>query len=226
MRLRLRLEHILSIVILGAVALGVGSNIKQQMDIDHSKLPLKLEQSKGFQRWITNMKNKDVEINADEFKLLEETEIFNSKWTKVYSSDDETAVAALNQTLAEAEEDKTKGIVFSPSKREILDYRPIVRGAYDPLSVRFYGQKDDKIIETRVAGCFNRENCYFDRAFFLDNDVMGVSEISLAEKVPCDINTVCKYTYKMHLIDFKNNNKAVYGSEVKELNLSQLIPRL
>ena len=65
------------------VTMGVTSNIMQQKAVDRSKLPTKIEQSKGFQRWITNLKNKDLKTEADEFRLQEEVELYNSKWTNV-----------------------------------------------------------------------------------------------------------------------------------------------
>ncbi|PIS22210.1 hypothetical protein COT50_03135, partial [candidate division WWE3 bacterium CG08_land_8_20_14_0_20_41_10] len=52
----------LVLTIAGATAV----NYKQDKDVDRTKIPSKLELSKSFQKWITNLKNKDLIIEADE----------------------------------------------------------------------------------------------------------------------------------------------------------------
>ena len=59
--------------------LGVYSNVIEQKSIDMSKIPEKVEESNWFQRWITNIKNKEIDISADGFELKEENEIYNTK---------------------------------------------------------------------------------------------------------------------------------------------------
>jgi len=73
-------------------------------------------------------------------------------------------------------------VIFSPSKRIYLDYRNISREGYKPNEVHLYGLKEDKIIDARILECVNDKNCYFDRAYFLDNDVFVVHEMSLANQ--------------------------------------------
>lgn len=212
------------------VVLGVYSNIREQRAVDHSKIPQKVELSRGFQRWITNLKNKGLEVMADEFKLKEENEIYNTKWIKVYSIDDPEKKAEYEELLKASVD--VKKIVFSPSEREIIDFRNEIRGDYKANEVRFYGQKEDKIIDSRIVDCSIRANCYFDRAYFLDNDVFVVSEFSRNinkgdEQLPvCSVNNVCTYTIKVHVVDLIKNSRYVYESEPFEAVLSKLIPQL
>lgn len=220
---------LIGIVIL-LVVLGVYSNIKEQRAIDHSKIPQKVELSRGFQRWITNLKNKGLEVMADEFKLKEENEIYNTKWIKVYSIDDPVRKAEYDELLKSSV--GVKKIVFSPSEREVVDYRNEIRADYKANEVRFYGQKEDKIIDSRIVDCSTRANCYFDRAYFLDNDVFVISEFSRNirkgdEQVPvCTVNDICTYTIKLHVVDLIKNSRYVYESEPFEAVLSELIPQL
>ena len=133
-------------------------NIQEQRAVDRSKIPEKGEAGKGFQKWITNLKNKDFVIEADEFRLVEENDLEILKYTYEKHKD-------------------IKGVVFSPSGEEFVDYRNIERYGYQTYEVRLYGLKEDKIIDARILDCSPKANCYFDRAYFLDNDVFVISEI-------------------------------------------------
>ena len=217
-------------LIFGLIGAGVYSNIMEQKSVDHSKIPAKVEDDSAFQRWITNLKNKDIEISADDFKLLEKVEIYNTKWMKVYSIEDP---ARKEEFLNNLESHKnTAKIVYSPSEREYLDYRNIERDGYLPNEVHFYGQKEDKIIDARILDCSARNNCYFDRAYFLSNDVFVVTEVSrnVDKKdltvATCAITEVCTYTFKLHLIDLINNSRLVYESKPFDTVLLDLIPNL
>jgi len=228
--IRNNLDKIAVGLILLLTAAGVYSNILQHKAVDQSKLPEKVEENRGFQRWITNLKNKEMDIEADEFRLKEENEIYNTKWMKVYSVDDESAKKAYEETLEEMKD--IKKVIFSPSEREFLDYREIERDDYKPNEVRFYGQKDDKIIDARVVDCSTRGNCYFDRAFFLDNDLFVVTEISRTidkrdqDAPDCLVEEKCEYSFKLHLIDLINNQRLVYESEPFTAILAELKPEL
>jgi hypothetical protein len=212
------------------IGLGVYSNIRQDNAKDRSKLPAKVEESRQFQRWITNLRNKDLVIEADGFNLDEEVEIYNTKWMKVYSAEDEDRKKELADSI-EANK-TTEKIVFSPSEREYLDFRNIERDGYLPNEVRFYGQKEDKIIDARILDCSTRNNCYFDRAYFLSNDLFVITEISRnVDKrdltVPvCAPTEMCTYTFKLHLIDLINNSRLVYESQPFDTVLLDLIPQL
>jgi len=233
----IKLDYIIISLIFILIGLGVYSNITEQAAVDNSKLPSKVEDDRNFQRWITNLKNKDLIIDADEFNLKEETEIYNTKWIKVASIEEEGKQEEFNQTI---EKNKNiKQIVYSPSEREFLDYRHSIRDTispnsdfYQPNEVRFYGQKEDKIIEARILDCSLRANCYFDRAYFLSNDVFVITEFSRnidkkdTTTPECPINQTCTYTIKLHLIDLVNNSKYTYESKTLELNLEKMIPEL
>jgi hypothetical protein len=212
------------------IVIGVYSNIREQNAKDRSKLPTKVEESRQFQRWVTNLRNKDLIIEADGFKLSEEVEIYNSKWMKVYSIDDP---ARKEEFSANIESHKNiEKIIFSPSEREFLDFRNIERDGYLANEVHFYGQKEDKIIDARILDCSARNNCYFDRAYFLSNDLFVITEVSRnVDKrdltVPaCAPSEVCTYTFKLHLVDLINNSRLVYESKPFDTVLLDLIPNL
>jgi len=220
-------DKILLAIILLSVAGGVFLNIKQQASIDRSKLPTKVEEDRLFQRWITNIKNNDFEIEADEFKLKEESEIYNTTWMTVYSSDDPKQMELYEKTIEE-----NKGlnkVVFNPNERIFIDYRNIPRGKLMANEVRLYGLKEDKILDARILDCSTKSNCYFDRAYFLDNDVFVISEFSRnVDKRDntvglCDINLVCSYTIKVHVIDIIHNKRWVYESKPFDAALPDLI---
>ncbi len=195
---------------------GVYLNLREKAAIDNSKIPPKVEEDRSFQRWITNAKNKDIPIEADEFRLAEENEIYNTRWMKVYSLDEPGREEEFEQTL-EANRN-IDHIIFSPSDRIFLDYRNIKRGDYKAHEVHLYGQNEDKIIDARILECYNNNNCYFDRAYFLDNDVFVVHEFSLANKVDlCPKDETCSYTFKVHLVDLINNKRWIYESNEKPL---------
>jgi len=200
------------------VGSGVYLNLKEKAAIDNSKIPQKVEMERGFQRWITNAKNKGIGVGADEFRLLEENEIYNTRWMTVTSIDKEEKQQEFEQNL-EAHENLDH-VIFSPSKRIYLDYRNISREGYKPNEVHLYGLKEDKIIDARILECVNDKNCYFDRAYFLDNDVFVVHEVSLANQDDlCPLDEICSYTFKVHLVDLINNKRWIYESEEKAFSL-------
>ena len=205
-------------------------NIQEQRAVDRSKIPEKVEASKGFQKWITNLKNKDFVIEADEFRLVEENEIYNTKWIKIYSVDEPGKQDELNNTLS-AHKD-IKGVVFSPSGEEFVDYRNIERYGYQTYEVRLYGLKEDKIIDARILDCSPKANCYFDRAYFLDNDVFVISEISRKVNkneqltTACLVSEPCEYSFKVHVVDLKKNSRLIYGSKPFTVVLNEILPEL
>ena len=224
------LDKIIVGLILVLTIAGVYSNILQQKAVDQSKLPEKVEEDGGFQRWITNLKNKELDIEADEFRLQEENEIYNTRWMKVFSIDNPEVEEIYENTLGQVKD--TEKVIFSPSERLFIDYRQMERDDYEPNEVRFYGQREDKVIDARVVDCSVRANCYFDRAFFLDNDLFVITEISRTidkkdENAPkCSVNEECEYSFKLHLIDLINNQRLVYESEPFTAVLSELKPEL
>jgi hypothetical protein len=229
---KIRLEHLIVAAIFLLVTAGVYLNIQEQLSIDRSKIPEKVEEYEGFQRWITNAKNKGLaELDADEFRLKEENEIYNTKWMQVYSSDNQEALENFETAANELKE--TEKVIFSPSGRAYLDYRHKNRDGYKSNEVHYHGIRDDKIIDARILDCSVRANCYFDRAYFLNNnDVFVISEFSRNidkkdETTPlCPINEECEYTVKLHVIDLINNSRLVYQSKPFTIVLSDLIPEL
>lgn len=219
-----------AVAIFVLIATGVLLNIKQQKSIDRSKLPEKVENSNGFQRWITNLKNNDFVIEADEFVLKEENEIYNTKWMTVSSIDEEGMKEKYDKTIDAMQ--NVKKVVFSPSGREFIDYRNEYRDGYGPNEAHFYGLKEDKIIDARILDCSLRANCFFDRAYFLDNDLFVISEFSrnIDKKdetaAACSIDENCEYTIKVHVIDLINNKRLVYESRPFTALLSEIIPQL
>ncbi len=212
-----KISFLLCVLILGTVAATVYVNVQKELAIDHSKLPEKVESYGSFQKWITNAKNHGIDISADDFRLKEENEVYNSQWIKVYSIDDPTQKALFDKTLQEHE--NLQHVSWSPSKRIFIDYRYMVRGDYTPDQARLYGQKEDKILDARILTCLSEANCYFDRAYFLDNDVFVISEFSRTVNKgdlniqPCSLEQVCEYSFKEHVIDLINNKRLIYESK-------------
>lgn len=214
------------------IAIGAATyvNYRRDKDVDRTKIPQKLELSKPFQKWITNLKNKGLNIEADEFRLKEENEIYNSQWMTVYNIDDTGIMDRFNANISKYS--KTKGVVYSPSERQFIDYRNEPRDGYGANQIHYYGLRDDKLLDARLLDCATGLNCYFDRAYFLDNDVFVVSEISRnldkrAENIPpCAVDAVCTYTVKIHLVDLNKNSRLVYESKPFNANLALLIPEL
>jgi hypothetical protein len=218
------LNTVLVVLIFVGVGLGLTLNIQKQRSIDRSKLPERVEEDRLFQRWITNIKNKGLDIEADEFNLKEENEIYNTTWMSVYSADDPDQKALYEKTVEE-----NKGldkVVFSPNERVFIDFRNIDRGDVMRNEVRLYGLKEDKIIDARILDCSINGNCYFDRAYFLDNDVFVITEFSrnISKKdpnvEPCPIDEECTYTIKLHYVDLIHNSRAVYTSEPFDIILA------
>ncbi len=222
----------LTAAILLFIAIGVTFNYTEKSAVDESKLPEKVEDSNGFQRWITNLKNKDIEIDADGFNLVEKNEIYNTKWMTISSIDEPGKLEEFEARIA-AHKD-IKKVVFSPSERQYVDYRPELRDGYLPNELHFYGLRDDKIIDARFVDCSVAANCYFDRAWFLpnSNDVFVVSEFSrnIDKKdetaQACTVDEVCTYTFKLHLIDLINNSRHIYESQPIEGSFTELAPEL
>ena len=221
------LSKILTALIFLSVAGGVFLNIEQQASIDRSKLPAKVEENKLFQRWITNIKNHDFELEADEFRLKEENEIYNTTWMNVYSSDDPKQMELYEKTIEEHKD--IEKVVFNPNGRVFVDFRNIPRGEVNANEVRLYGLKEDKILDARVLDCSVKGNCYFDRAYFLDNDVFVISEFSRdinkrdSAVAACSVTEMCTYTIKIHIVDMIHNKRLVYESKPFDAILSDLI---
>ena len=225
-----KISYLVVFLLFITIGFGVYLNIAEQLSIDRSKIPEKVESSKGFQKWITNVKNKGFEIEADEFTLIEENEVYNTKWIKVFSLDESGRKEELNQILQEHQD--IKKVVFSPSDREFIDYRAEDRFYLAPNEARLYGQREDKILDARILDCSIRANCYFDRAYFLDNDVFVISEISRTidkkdeTAVDCLPEEECQYSFKLHVIDLINNKRFVYESTSFNVVLNVVLPEL
>lgn len=217
-----------------ALALAVSGatfvNYRQDKAVDRTKLPEKVELNKSFQKWITNLKNKDLILEADDFRLKEENEIYNTKWMTVYNIDEAGVKEQFDQNISKYVD--TKGVVYSPSKRQFIDYRNMPRDGYGANQLHYYGLRDDKLLDARLLDCSTNLNCYFDRAYFLDNDVFVVSELSrnLDKRSPdipvCPVDQICTYTVKIHLVDLNKNSRLVYESRPFDVNLATLIPEL
>ena len=125
---------------------------------------MRLEEYRMFQRWITKLKNEGMNIEADEFRLKEENEIYNTTWMKVYSIEDTKQNTLYEETMKEHE--NIKKVVFSQNKRFFVDYRNIPRGDVLANEVRLYGLKEDKIIDAKILDCSVRGNCFLIERIF------------------------------------------------------------
>lgn len=220
----------LTLIIFVLVGITVYTNVSKQRAVDHTKLPEKVETSKGFQKWITNLKNKGFVIEADEFRLQEENEIYNTKWIKIYSLDETGRPEELDRMLLAAR--NKDNVVFAPSDREYIDFRNYARDGYESNEVRLYGQKEDKIIDARILDCSKKGNCYYDRGYFLDNNVFVISEISRTidkkdeTAQACSSSQECEYSFKIHLVDLINNKRWIYESKPFIGILDEILPKL
>lgn len=225
-----KLKLILTAAILVLVGVGVFSNVRQQRAVDQSKIPQDIELSKGFQRWITNLKNKDLEVDADEFRLVEETEVFNTRWLKVAGLNDPSEQQIYENTLKSVQ--GVKGVAFSPDESEFVDYRNEDRGDVLPTQVRYYGLKGDKVLDANVIDCSSLANCYFDRAYFIDDNTFVVSEFSRnidkkdTTAPVCKTSEVCTYTIKVHVVNLQTNSRLEYQSRPMELVMDEIKPEL
>ena len=218
-------SNIIIVAILVLITFGVYLNQIEKAAVDRSKIPEKVESSQGFNRWITNLKNKGFDVEADEFRLKEENEIYNTKWLTITSVDKSGAKEKYENQIAKHQD--LDRVIFSPSERQFVDFRDIERDGYLPNEVHFYGLRDDKILNARLVDCSVNANCYFDRAFFLEdsNDVIVVSEFSRnihkheESPTPCAITQVCTYSIKLHVIDLLRNSRLVYESNPFDINL-------
>lgn len=245
------ISTLLVTLILILVATGVYFNQIEKMSIDQSKIPSKVEESGGFQRWITNLKNNEFIINADEFSLIEENEIYNTKWMTIKSVDQDGVLEEFEKELEVKKDKNIKGIAFSPSERQFVDYRHEERDInsstdepYHANEIHYLGMRDDKVIDAKFLDCSISANCYFDRAWFLEdsNDIFVVSEFSLvntadgertkngtrdgAKTKNCASDEICTYTIKLHVIDLITNSRLVYVSNPFDLNFDAIVEEL
>lgn len=224
------LNTLLIVIISLSTVSGVFLNILKQRSVDSSKLPTRVEEDRMFQRWITNLKNHDLQIEADDFKLKEENEIYNTTWMTVNTVDDPKQKELYDQTLVS--HTNLNKVIFSPNGRIFVDFRNINREGVLANEVRLYGLKEDKIIDARILDCSTKGNCYFDRAYFLDNDVFVISEFSRDinkrdETVKeCASTDSCTYTIKVHVVDLIHNKRLVYTSNPFDAVLTNLLKNL
>lgn len=210
---------------------GVYLNYSQKLKVDRSKLPRYVEDHKNFQKWITNHKNKDINLEADNFRLLEESEVYNTKRLKLYPVTD---IAMLEKYKQELERQQT--IVdkrISPNKKQLVNYEydyrlGISNTTYLPSDVWYLGIRGDRIIENKLLSCNVKANCIFDRAFFISDDIIVVSEIMRdidtdTTYPPCALNEKCTYKVRLNVMDIAKNSNLIYESPVFDIVLSEKI---
>lgn len=219
------LDKLLVIFIIFLISLGVGINLNQQYSVDRTKIPSKLESNGKFQKWLTNVKNKNIPLEADNMKFIEDSNIFNTIWTSTASIDDPKNRSFYEENIKSLS--LYKESEFSPNEREIVNYSDTDRFGYGPNEVFFYGLREDKVLQTRIVKCELEENCFFHRAGFLDNHVFFISEVSLhnfnkENPVICAPSQICQYSFKVHLVDLNNNSIVTYQSDYFDSSLEYL----
>lgn len=208
------------------VAFGVAINIREQYSIDKTKLPTKLETNSKFRSWLSNLKDKGLDLDADNFNYIEENDIFNTLNLSTESLDNEISRKNYEQNMAALLEFKESAV--SPNEREVVNFSETDRLGFFANEVFFYGLREERILKTKIADC-KIANCNFHRAAFLDNHVFFVMELSQKsekgiEPALCTKEEVCEYSFKAHLVDLNNNSRTVYESETIEdtfLNLEK-----
>jgi hypothetical protein len=230
------LTALITVLLLSFVTTGASLNLMEKRAVDKTKLPQKVEFSIGFQKWITNLKNKGFDISATDFRLKEEVAIYNTRWLQIGSIDDDATAEKYTETIEamRLNEDEMYKVIFSPNKRQFVDYRNEPRNGYSMNEVSYYGLREDKVLDARILDCSPRANCYFDRGYFLENsnDVFVITEFSRNidkrdETVPlCSTAEMCTYTIKLHLVNLMTNSRTVYESPEFDLVLDSTIPQL
>jgi hypothetical protein len=211
------LDKILIIFISLSIGGVISLNLYEQYSVDKTKLPTKLETHERFQRWLSNLKDKNVDLEADNFRFLEDSNIFNSIWTSTTSIDDDSSRLIYEENIKELK--KLKRTEISPNEREIINFSKGARFGYTEKDVFFYGLREDRILNTKIADCYQHFTCNFHRGAFIDNHVFFIMELSQkfvpeSEFKYCNLDEVCEYTFKVHLVDLNNNSRTVYESEV------------
>lgn len=210
------LDKIIILLIAIVIAIGVSINLHKQYSVDRTKIPFKLESHSRFQRWLSNLEEKGLDLEADKFRYLEDNNIFNTIWTSTESIDDDNSrkIYEENMALLLTFKESAK----SPNEREIVNFSPVDRFGFLPNEVFFYGLREDRILRTKIVDCSLDTNCNFHRAAFIDNHVFFIMELSLKSFnnpnfKTCALDEVCEYTFKVHLVDLNNNSRTVYESE-------------
>ena len=172
-----------------------------------------------------------MEIGADNFSLKDKNEVYTAVFLEVSRLETEEEIAAHLELVASYGE--LDDVAISPNERQFLDYRHERRDGYYPNEVHYYGLRDDKLIDTKILSCLDAANCYFDRAYFLDNHTFVLSEISRNDVtktdldaetfIECAIEEVCTYTFKLHFIDLINNARYVYESAPFDKVLADMV---
>lgn len=211
------LDKMLISVIAILVAIGISLNIREQYSIDKSRLPSKLETNSKFKSWLSNLKDKGLDLDADNFRFIEENDVFNTVNLGTESVDNEISRKNYEQSMIELK--KFKETSISPNEREIINFTNLDRFGFFPGDVFFYGLREDRIIRIKLADCSGLENCNFHRAVFLDNHVFFILELSPKfgnpqDQTNCTLDQICEYTFKAHLVDLNNNSRMVYESQI------------
>lgn len=223
---------LLVLSIMGLVSFNVYNNYRLEQAEDLSKIPLEIEENRNFQRWITNLKNKGIDVGADDFRLDEEHGLFNTKWLKIESTNDTDSLRFYKQTFDFYKKEKLYHVIFSPNDQALLDFRISPKFGFNANEPVYFGIRDGKIYTLRITDCPDYANCYFDRAYFIDDDIFVLTEFSLERPendttpILCGISEICPYRIKLHLVDISNNSRLEYKSPILELNLESTIPEL
>jgi hypothetical protein len=223
---------ILFILLFALITLGAYSNYAEKKALDESKLPKYVEENNQFQKWITNHKNKDINLEADDFRLYEENEVYNSARIVVYPISDEIHTKAYTEALEFYKD--IKKARFSPNKEQVVDYRHEIRFGisernFKPQDLMYLGKRGDRIIENKLLQCSSDALCYIDRAFFVNDDTVVVSTFTLNNEVtgkvfaPCDYSQKCEYVVTLYVMNIADNSALVYKSPPINLVLNSKI---
>jgi len=223
------LDKILVIFISILVATSISINLYKQYSVDKTKVPNKLETNYRFQRWLSNLEEKDLKLEADNFKFLEDNNVYNSLWTSTSSIDDDNSRKIYEDNMKALLEFKESEL--SPNDREIVNFSNTDRFGFLPNEVFFYGLREDRILRTKITDCPAISNCSFHRAAFLDNHVFFIVELAQKDfdknnPQNCQLDQVCDYVFKVHLVDLMNNSRTVYQSTTINDTYNNILKKL
>lgn len=210
-----KVKVVLAILVL-LLVIGASKNTVESINYNVKKLPKELETKHKFLKWINRWKERFPQIGADNFKEVDDGEIFSSANPRFTFTDvDKTKTKSL---VKDIEDQELKYVVVSPDKLQYVDFRKYFTETKESTSsyVYYYGIRNgETTIEGPLFEC-KKTKCWFDRPFFQTSDLAYFPEIRekvyAEEPERCPVKGVCSYELYLHEFDFSKNKRTSYKS--------------
>lgn len=194
------------------VCIAAAQNFNKSLQHKSQKLPEKLETQQKYQKWVNRWKERFEQVQADNFKKVDDGEIISSTSRRYKFSDVNTE--EVTEEISKVKGDKYT--VIAPNKLEYLTFRAYSTPSKEATSsyIYFYGIRDDKVLSGAMYEC-KRTSCWFDRPFFLNPDLFYIAEIQ--EKIypeepnRCQDKKICVYQLFLHQFDLKTNTRTTFA---------------